>query len=68
MLSTYNIHLDRAKLLNSELISVVKELAELNVGFEEFALFQVQEISIPESVTLKASGSWDVVAAHFATC
>jgi hypothetical protein len=59
----YNIHPDRAQLLNSELIGLVEELSKLKLGFEETALYQLEinkmfeGIPIPESATLISSGS-----------
>jgi hypothetical protein len=59
----YNIHPDRAKLINSELISLVKEIAKLNIGFEEFDLLQAEinnlfkGLTVLESTTLISSGS-----------
>ena len=54
----YNIHSDRADFLNSELVSLVDEMAKRNLGFKEAALFQIEIYKIyGEIVTLKASGS-----------
>ena len=54
----YNIHLDRADFLNSELVSLVDELSKRNLRFEEAALFQIEIYKIyREMVTLKASDS-----------